>query len=94
MGVIGCNMWEFNDVYQAIVTFINQELHNTDLTLNFSVIALSTHSNQVLVKLNLLNLQTNKSSWWISVFTGNTIEELSEEVKVVVQLKRAELENN
>ena len=87
-------MWEYDDVYWAIVTFINQELCNTDLTLNFGVIALLAHSNQVLVKFKLLNLQTNKSSRWISVLTGNTIEELSEEVKIVVQLKRVELESN
>ena len=55
-------MWEYDDVYLAIVTFINQELCDTDLTLNFGVIALSTHSNQALVKFKLLNLQTNKSS--------------------------------
>ena len=76
------------------MTFISQELCDTDLTLNFGVIALSTHSNQTLVKFKLLNLQTNKSSHWISVLTGETIEELSEEVKVLVQLKRAELNNN
>ena len=87
-------MWEYDDVYQAIVTFINQELCDTNLTLNFGVIALSTHSNQALVKFKLLNLQTNKSSHWISVLTGETIEELSEEVKILVQLKRAELNNN
>ena len=87
-------MWEYDDVYQAIVTFISQELHDTDLTLNFGVIALATHSSQALVKFKLLNLQTNKSSHWISVLTGETIEELSEEVKVLVQLKRAELNNN
>ena len=87
-------MWECDDVYQAIVTFINQELHDTDLTLNFGVIALLAHSNQVLVKFKLLNLQTNKSSRWISVLTWSTIEELSEEVKRVVQLKRVELESN
>ena len=87
-------MWEYDDVYQAIVTFINQELCNTDLALNFGIIALSTHSNQALVKFKLLNLQTNKSSHWISVLTGDTIEELSEEVGVLVQLKRAELNNN
>ena len=55
-------MWEYDDVYRAIVTFNNQELRETDLTLNFGVIALSTHSNQALVKFKLLNLQTNKSS--------------------------------
>ena len=87
-------MWEYDDVYRAIVTFNNQELRETDLTLNFGVIALSTHSNQALVKFKLLNLQTNKSSCWISVLTGETIEELSEEIKVLVHLKRAELDNN
>ena len=87
-------MWKYDDVYQAIVTFINQELHDTELTLNFGVITLSTHSNQVLVKLKLLNLQTNKSACWVSVLTGDTIEELSEEVKILVQLKRVELNNN
>ena len=76
------------------MTFINQELCDTNLTLNFGVIALSIHSNQALVKFKLLNLQTNKSSCWISVLTGETIKELSEEVKVLVQLKRAELSNN
>ena len=65
-----------------------------ELTLNFGMIALSTHSNQALVKFKLLNLQTNRSSQWISVLTGETIEELSEEVKVLVQLKRSELSNN
>ena len=87
-------MWEYDDVYWAIVTFISQELCDTDLTLNFGIIALSTHSNQALVKFKLLNLQTNKSSHWISVLTGETIEKLSEEVKVLVQLRRAELNNN
>ena len=76
------------------MTFINQELCDTNLTLNFGVITLSTHSNQALVKFKLLNLQTNKSSHWISVLTGETIEELSEEVKVLVQLIRAELSND
>ena len=76
------------------MTFICQELCDTDLTLNFGIIALSTHSNQALVKFKVLNLQTNKSSHWISVLTGETIEELSEEVKILVQLKRAELNNN
>ena len=60
-------MWKYNDVYHVIVTFMNQELCDTDLTLNFSIIVLSTHSNQALVKFKLLNLQTNKSSCWISV---------------------------
>ena len=76
------------------MTFINQELHDTDLTLNFGIIALSTHPNQALVKFKLLNLQTNKSSCWISVLTGETIEELSEEVRVLVHLKWAELSNS
>ena len=57
-------MWEYDDVYWAIVTFINQELCDMDLTINFGIIALSTHSNQALVKFKLLNLQTNKSSCW------------------------------
>ena len=87
-------MWEYDDVYHAILTFISQELHHTNLTLNFGIITLSTHSNQALVKFKLLNLQTNKSSHWISVLIGYTIEELGEEVRVLVQLKRAELNNN
>ena len=81
-------MWEYNDVYRAIVTFIIQELHNTDLTLNFGIIALFTHSKQALVKFKLLNIQTNKISHWILVLTGETIKELSREVKLLVQPKR------
>ena len=87
-------MWEYDDVYWAIVTFINQELHDTDLVLNFGVVALSTYSNQALLKFKLLNLQTCKSSHWISDLMGKTIEELSGEVKVLVQLKKVELENS
>ena len=84
-------MWEY-DIYWAVITFINQELQDTNFMLNFGVVTLSTHSNQALLKFKLLNLQTSRSTHWISMIMGETLEELTEEVKVLVQLKKAGLE--
>ena len=81
-------MWEYNDIYRAVVTFISQDLRDMDFTLNFGVIALSNHSN---LNFKLINLQTGRSMHWISVITGETIEELIEDVKVVVPLKKTDL---
>ena len=69
-------MWEYDDIYWAVATFINQELWDTDFVLNFGVVALSTHSNQALLKFKLLNFQTSRSTCWISVKTRETLEEL------------------
>ena len=59
---------------------------------NFGVVALSTHSDQTLVKFELLNIHTNCSTRWISVITGDMIEELTEQAKVLVNLKKARLD--
>ena len=37
-------MWTYNDIYQAIVFYINQDLRNTDYTLNFGVVGITTQT--------------------------------------------------
>ena len=85
-------MWNYDDIYWGIIAFITRDLRDTDFTLNFGDVALSTHSNQALVKSILLNIHTNHSTRWTSVFMGKTIEELTKEVKVLVNLKKAGLD--
>ena len=84
-------MWTYDDIYKALITFINQDLTDTDYTLNFGMITLSTHSNQALLKFKLLNVQISHSTRQICVIMGDTIEELTEEVQVFVHLKKGEL---
>lgn len=73
-------MWTYDGIYQAIIAFITRDLRDTDFTLNFGVVALSTHSDQALVKFKLLNLHVSCNTRWISVITGGMIKELTEEV--------------
>ena len=37
-------MWLYNDIYRAIVFYINQDLRDTDYTLNFEVVGISTQT--------------------------------------------------
>ena len=43
-------MWTYNDIYRAIVFYINQDLRDTDYTLNFGVVGIATQSPRAIVK--------------------------------------------
>ena len=44
-------MWTYNNIYPAIVFFINQDFRDTDYTLNFGVVGIATQSLRAIVKL-------------------------------------------
>ena len=85
-------MWSYNDIYRAIVFYINQDLRGTDYTLNFGVVGISTQTPQAIVKLCLRNMQTNRQRWWKAIIVGETLRELQNSVcnSVKEQLDRVQ----
>ena len=69
-------MWTYNDIYRAIINYINRELRNSDYTLNFGVVCISNQKPHAIVKFCLRNVQTNKQSRWKTIVEGETSREL------------------
>ena len=66
-------MWNYTDIYKAIIKYIDTDLRNTDYILNFGVVAIATQSPRASVKFCLKNIWTNKQKRWTLLLTGETI---------------------
>ena len=73
-------MWLYNDIYRAIVFYINQDLRETDYTLNFGVVGISTQTPWAIVQFCLRNMQTNRQRWWKAIVVRETLRELENSV--------------
>ena len=60
--------------------YINQDLRDTDYTLNFGVVGIATQSPRAIVKFCLQNVQTNRQKWWKAIIVGETTRELEASV--------------
>ena len=78
-------MWTYIDIYQAIVFYINQDLRDTDYTLNFGVVGIATQSLRAVVKFCLRNVQTNRQKCWKAIVVGETTRELEASMRISVR---------
>ena len=78
-------MWTYNDIYQAIVFYINQDLRDTDYTLNFGAVGIATLSPRAIVKFCLRNVQTNRQKHWKAIIVGETTRELEASMQISIR---------
>ena len=77
-------MWDYDDIHRAVIQYYQRELRQTDLDLNFSVIALSTDTPRALVRFTLYNNNTSQFRQWTTVLAGERIQELKEMLKQTI----------
>ena len=78
-------MWTYNDIYRVVIFYINQDLRDTDYTLNFGVVGIATQTPRVIVKFCLKNVQTNSQRQWRMIIVGETTRELESSVQALVE---------
>ena len=78
-------MWTYNDIYRAIINYINHKFRNSEYILNFGVICISTQQPTAVVKFCLRNVQSNRQHRWKTVIDRETSQELEASVRQTVQ---------
>ena len=68
-----------------LINYISHKLRNSDYTLNFKVVCISTQQPCAIVKFCLRSIQTNKQSRWKTTIEGETSRELELSVGQMVQ---------
>ena len=63
------------------MNYHQQELKNTQFTINISVIAIATQSPQTLVRFTLTNIQNHRFKQWTMILVEETIDALTHCIK-------------
>ena len=85
------NAWRYTDVYEVIIHYITNHLDPTNYGLNFGVIALHEISPRVIIRFTLKNTRNNRKTSWTQLLTGDTLEELFDNVSEAVEFYKLEV---
>ena len=85
------NIWRYRDVYEVIIHYITNHLDPTNYGLNFGIIALHEISPRVIIRFTLKNTRNNRKTSWTQLLTGDTLEELFDNVSEAVELYKLEV---
>ena len=85
------NTWRYTDVYDVIIRYITNRADPTNYMLNFGIIALHEVRSRVIVRFTLKNTRNNRKISWTQLLTGETLEDLYDNVYEAVEVNKLEV---